>query len=44
MMSIYLLDLDNDVLDIIGGYVTDDNLERMKKNKNLNKTYLNMLI
>ncbi len=31
MMSINLLDLDNDVLNIIGGYVKVDNLERMKK-------------
>jgi hypothetical protein len=31
-----LLDLDNDVLNIIGDYVKKDNLDRMKK-KGLNK-------
>ncbi len=33
MENINLLDLDNDVLNIIGGYVKKDNHDRMKKMK-----------
>ena len=54
MENMNLLDLDNDVLKIIGNYVKKDNIDRMeqakKKNiidekmKNLKNGYLNMLM
>ena len=33
MMNTNLLDLDNDILNIIGDYVKEDNIARMKKEK-----------
>ena len=36
-MTIILLDLDNDILNIIGDYIKKDNLERMKEEEKQNK-------
>jgi hypothetical protein len=38
MEKVNLLDLDNDVLNIIGDYVKADNIERMEKEEKQNKT------
>ena len=37
MEKINLLDLDNDILNIIGDYIKKDNLERMKEEEKQNK-------
>ena len=46
MEKINLLDLDNDVLNIIGDYVKADNFERIKEEEKHNKKwkYLNLLM
>ena len=36
--NINLLDLDNDILNIIGGYVKQDNIKRIRKEHNFNET------
>ncbi len=36
--NINLLDLDNDILNIIGGYVKHDNNRRIRKDHNFNET------
>ncbi len=36
--NINLLDLDNDILNIIGGYVKQDNTKRIRKEYNFNAT------
>ena len=38
--NINLLDLDNDILNIIGGYVKHDNNRRIRKEHNFNETDL----
>ena len=38
METINLLDLDNDILNIIGGYVKHDNNRRIRKEHNYNET------
>ena len=38
METINLLDLDNDILNIIGGYVKHDNNRRIRKEHNFNET------
>ena len=38
MENINLLDLDNDILYIIGGYVKHDNNRRIRKEHNFNET------
>ncbi len=36
--KIYLLDLDNDILNIIGDFVKQDNNKRIRKEYNFNET------
>jgi hypothetical protein len=43
-MRINLVDLDNDILEIIGGYVKKDNEHRLDKEDDLKKQILSLII